>query len=512
MKEYQSRYFAESPKRKIEQTADFKELEKALVDIEKIASEFGLDPFPTEFHVVPATTIYEMAGYGIPGRYSHWTHGRDYWRMKTMYDYGLSTIYEMVINSDPAQAFLMDTNSTIENIFVMAHVMGHTDFFKNNYLFKQTSRDMVNAVAWHARRIRSFEEEYGTETVEEFLDAVLSIGEFVDFGAQERLTPDEQIRSWQEEWRQMKNEQPKKSKYKKLRAALDRVPAREFSESMPFPLHPDFDLLGFAADFAPELEDWQREVIRIVRAETMYFRPQYMTKMMNEGWASKFHGHIMEEMQNRGLIEKTTRWWELDASVVTPSKQRLNPYYLGKMMFDYIEDYYNGNLTDTEIAWCRKQKLPVFPIYSGDPNTSPGRKKIFEIRESYDDLSIIQTFFDANIAARVHMFLYDEHPAPDGTIDYVIREKGWQQIRDHLVMSKINAGLPLLSTEDGNGNSRGEWILHHHFEGQELDAEYLKRVLPLLRKHIWKRPIHIETVFMGDQVTFSCDGDKVTWK
>src|SRR5687767_10019057 len=106
-----------------------------------LAHEWGLEPFETDFHVVPSHKIYEVASYGIPNHYNHWSYGRDYFRQKTMYDHGYGKIYELVINSDPAQAFLLDTNSLLENCFVIAHVLGHSDFFANNEYFAHTNRD-----------------------------------------------------------------------------------------------------------------------------------------------------------------------------------------------------------------------------------------------------------------------------------------------------------------------------------------------------------------------------------
>jgi stage V sporulation protein R len=121
------------------------ELGKAIEQCWELARGFGLDPFPTHFEIVPATIMYEFGAYSIPGRFSHWTHGKAYYRMKTQYDYNLSKIYELVINSNPSFAFLMEANSLWQNKMVIAHVLGHTDFFKNNAYFGHTNRQMVES-------------------------------------------------------------------------------------------------------------------------------------------------------------------------------------------------------------------------------------------------------------------------------------------------------------------------------------------------------------------------------
>src|ERR671933_2845929 len=135
------------------------ELESAIPEIWAIAERLGLEPFPVHFELVPASIMYEFGAYGLPGRFSHWTHGRAYQQIKTMYDYGLSRIYELVINANPAYAFLLENNSVLQNKLVVAHVLGHSDFFKHNAHFKQTSRQMLETASVHAERLRAYEFE-----------------------------------------------------------------------------------------------------------------------------------------------------------------------------------------------------------------------------------------------------------------------------------------------------------------------------------------------------------------
>ncbi|HKZ03320.1 MAG TPA: SpoVR family protein, partial [Pyrinomonadaceae bacterium] len=159
---------------------EIKALEQSVEQIWEAASKFGLDPFPTNFEIVPASVMYEVGSYALPGRYSHWTFGKAYHRMKTMYDFGLSRIYEVVINTNPAYGFLLETNSPVQNKMVIAHVLGHVDFFKNNAYFSKTNRRMVESVSTHAQRLMGYEFKYGRKNVERFLDAVLAIEEHVD--------------------------------------------------------------------------------------------------------------------------------------------------------------------------------------------------------------------------------------------------------------------------------------------------------------------------------------------
>jgi stage V sporulation protein R len=241
----------------------------------------GLDPFPIHFEVVPASIMYEIGAYGLPGRFSHWSHGKSYHQMKTMYDYGLSKIYELIINTNPAQAFLMEANSLIQNKLVIAHVIGHSDFFKNNIYFAHTSRQMVDTVANNAERLRKYEFEFGELEVERYLDAALSIQEHIDPNLRVRRRPgpedagkkrrkSERVTAYDDLW-------SLEHRDKEIEAPKGRRPTR-LEE-------PEKDLLWFIAQYSPDLDGWQRDVVSIIRQEMIYFLPQLQTKVMNEGWA-----------------------------------------------------------------------------------------------------------------------------------------------------------------------------------------------------------------------------------
>jgi stage V sporulation protein R len=266
---------------------EVKELEEAVEQIWEIATvRFGLDPFPVRFEIVPASVMYEIGSYALPGRYSHWTFGKAYHRQKMMYDFGLSKIYEVVINSNPSYAFLLETNSITQNKMVIAHVLGHVDFFKNNVYFSKTNRRMVDEAAIHARRMSEYEFTYGRKVVEEFLDALLSIEEHVDpnlFIRKESRNANERARDEQGKRRE--------GRYDDL-FAKDEL-AENASESgkdekgklQPDHALPEKDIVYYLMKHSPILEDWQRDVMAMIHEEMAYFIPQMQTKIMNEGWA-----------------------------------------------------------------------------------------------------------------------------------------------------------------------------------------------------------------------------------
>ena len=265
------------------------ELSDAIDKIWEIARRFNLDPYPVHFELVPATIMYEFGSYGLPGRFSHWSRGKAYYRMKTEYDYGLSKIYELVVNTNPSYAFLMEQNDLLQNKVVVAHVLGHTDMFKNNVYFKHTPPNMIDKVSVNADRIRQYEYDHGTAEVERFLDAVLAIEEHID--------PNLRIKR-KDEQRGDKDDDAKKASHdspyddlwslaerERIRAAEEEAERLASSRHRRFPREPQKDLLFFLAQHAPNLADWQRDILLIVREEMIYFVPQMQTKILNEGWA-----------------------------------------------------------------------------------------------------------------------------------------------------------------------------------------------------------------------------------
>src|SRR5579859_6469223 len=276
-------------------------MERAVELIWEIARREGLDPYPTHFELVPATIMYEFGSYGLPGRFSHWSRGKAYYRMKTEYDYGLSKIYELVVNTNPSYAFLMEQNDLLQNMVVVAHVLGHTDFFKNNVFFHSTPPNMIDKVSVSADRIRKYEYDHGEDEVERFLDAVLAIEEHID--------PHVTLKPRPAEDEQPGEEHKRAGAYDDLWSLSERVQRRQREDEereralhnhRRFPAEPEKDMLKFLAEHAPNLEPWQRDILLIVREEMLYFVPQMRTKVANEGWACLVGSSLVQTDQ--GLL------------------------------------------------------------------------------------------------------------------------------------------------------------------------------------------------------------------
>ena len=458
------------------------ELENAIEEIWEIGKSSGLDPFPTNFEIVPATIMYEIGSYALPGRYSHWTFGKAYNKMKMMYDFGLSRIYEVVINSNPSYGFLLETNSPLQNKLVIAHVMGHVDFFKNNVWFSHTNRRMVDDAATHSRRINEYEFKHGRKVVERFLDAVLSIEEHVDpnFFIKKDAPP-----------RKPGEGPPKRREgaYDDLLEAhelsrpLEQADPRESDVRVP-----EKDLLYFIGKYSPSLEPWQRDVMGMIREEMLYFVPQMQTKTINEGWASFWHSRIMREMHLPDVDH--IEFAELHSSVVSPHKGQLNPYYLGYKILEDIERRWD-HPTEEEIRAGREP--------------GQGRAKLFEVREMENDVSLLRNYLTEQLVEELDLFTFQLVDNENWTIT----DKNWERVRDQLVANMTNFGFPYIEVVDGDYKRNHELYLRHRFEGTELDLRYAEKTLENCYK-LWGRPVHLETTVDDEPYVMHYDGSEHT--
>lgn len=462
---------------------DIKALERAIEEITEIARGFGLDFYPMRYEICPADIIYTFGAYGMPSRFSHWSFGKAFHKMKLQYDLNLSKIYELVINSNPCYAFLLKGNSLTQNKLIVAHVLAHCDFFKNNVRFSNTSRDMVETMAASAERIRGYEMKYGKQVVEEFLDHVLAI--------QEHINPSliDASRGYKKKTK-VEKKKKKETPYDDLwrldqsEEEVEIVPKRKKR----FPEEPEKDLLLFIMENSRILEDWHQDILTILRQEMLYFWPQLETKIMNEGWASYWHIRIMRELD---LDEaETIEYAKLNANVLLPSATSINPYYLGLKIFEDIERRFNHPTKQEQ------EELGRIP--------GKGREKIFEVRELESDQSFLRNYLTKELVEELDLYVFQRQGN-----EWKVTDKNWEHVRDQLVQSRVNGGYPVIVVQDGDYLQNGELYLVHRYEGVELDIKYLEKTLPHVYA-LWGRIVHLETVIDNRPVVFSYNGKKCT--
>ncbi|HEY5571541.1 MAG TPA: SpoVR family protein [Anaerolineales bacterium] len=480
-------------------------LQNLQATLEEYARDFGLDFFETRFQMLDYDMLNQAAAYdGFPARYPHWRFGMEYERLSKSYSYGLHRIYEMVINTDPCYAYLLASNQLVDQKLVMLHVFGHSDFFKNNMWFAHTNRKMLDEMANHATRVRRHSDRYGIDQVEDFIDACLSLDNLIDIhaaGIRRRPINDDEGTG--------------------ERRAIHKIPAKDYMDAFinprefiehqqrqleeqeerrrKFPLEPERDVLLFLLEHAP-LENWQHDVLDIIREEAYYFSPQRQTKIMNEGWASYVHSKLMTEraLEPNELID----YAEHHSGTVATHPGRINPYKIGLELFRDIEDRWNRGAFGPNYERCDDLEIRL----EWDKKLGLGKDKIFEVRKVYNDIGFIDEFLTEDFARRHKLFTFDYN---DVTDQYEISGRRFAEVKRRLLFQLTNFGQPIIEVIDGNYGNRGELYLVHRYEGVDLDIPYAQGTLRGLYT-LWGRPVHIETVVDNEVnmlFSYGPDGD-----
>lgn len=402
-----------------------KELERWDDEICKIAKEeYNLDWFPIEYEILNYhEMIGAMAYTGLPTHYRHWSFGKSFERTITRYNLGMEGLpYEMIINADPSIAYLMLENPMSTHLLTMAHCVGHSDFFKNNRMFRHT--DPANIIANFksaAKRVQSYIEDpsIGIEKVERMLDACHSIQYQVPrTPGITRMTEDE----------------AKKIIIKKAKGKID------LSSGL---VNKDYNLLKFIRKNARNMEDWQQDLIEMVEKRSSYFIPQAQTKIMNEGWAVTIHEKIMKDL---ALPDKYhLAFLKTHNQVVRPIVGRVNPYHLGYMIFKKIEEKH-------------------------------GFEESLLVRETHDDSSFIRKYLDEELCRELNLFSYSyNNRQKNYAINDISDKEGWKTVRSALISNVGLGGVPIVYVKDHDKKTNTLYIKHEH-DGRDLDIPYANKV------------------------------------
>jgi stage V sporulation protein R len=441
---------------------------------EALAREQGLDWFPVEFDLVPPQFMMEVAVYGLPVRLPHWSFGVRYIHQFIQHRMGYSKIYEVVFPGNPGRAYLAATNSLIENTLVIAHVLGHADFSKNNVLFRrvqdQEGYHIVEQAAAHARSIEGFIEEHGTERVEQVLDAALALEQHIDWDQDVHRPrypehvepePEHQVDAFHARYDLLPGEEPPR------RAAPP--PGRR----APIPPYPERDLLWFVANYAPDMEDWERDIFLIVRQEAFYFYPVFACQIMNEGWASHWHAKLLAEadfLPEQFYVDAM----KTHSDVVRPYAGEnqvalsINPYHLGFVMWHKIIEEH-------------------------------GMEAARGIMAEEDDFGFLRNYLTEDLARDLDLFQYTERR--NGEVRAV--ESDIDGLREAILAPKYNFAAPRVAATEERHD--GTLVLRHDYrvDGAGLDLERARRVLDYAHR-VWRRPVRL--------ITADSDGDETVIK
>ena len=414
----------------------------------QLAESQGLDWFPIFYETCDYyAMIGNMSYHGMPTHYNHWSYGKAFERTHQMYDLGVEGLpYELIINANPSVAYLMIQNPMHLQILIMAHCVGHSDFFKNNRMFSKTRPETVIARFRNAkRRIQSYIEDpsIGIEAVEEFLDAAHAVSYQTHKFPGIRLTHQELRDKYTEK---IKNDTI--GTYKNF--DIDKVP-----------LEPEYDILNFILNHARNLVDWQMDILEIVNNEAGYFMPQIRTKIMNEGWASFWHYRLMHELN---LPQKYhIPFLKSHNQVIRPHLGSINPYHLGFYLFSAIEERF-------------------------------GLDRCFLAREVCHDESFIREYLTEEDCRELNLFSFATRNKNGKEAEYIeeISDKdGWKIIKNDLISNVGGNTVPIIYVD--NIDRDNILTLSHEHDGRDLELDYADAVVEHV-SILWGDVVKLNTV------------------
>ncbi len=426
-----TRYLSESPE------WTFELIERYEQEIGRVAADFGLDTWPNQIEVISAEQMMDAySSIGMPVSYHHWSFGKQFLSVEQRYRRGhMGLAYEIVINSNPCIAYLMEENSMMMQALVIAHAsFGHNSFFKGNYLFRTwTSADAIIDYLLFARNyIAECERRHGEEQVELFLDSCHAL---MNYGVDRYKRP-APLSAREEAQRQQEREAYLQMQINDLwRTIPKRETAASAGAAARFPAEPQENLLYFIEKNAPLLKPWQRELVRIVRKMAQYFYPQRQTQVMNEGWATFWHYTIINRLYEEGLVNDSfmLEFLQTHTNVIYQPPYNseyysgVNPYALGFSMMRDIRRICEDP-TDEDRRW--------FPDIAG----SDWRRTLDFAMRNFKDESFIAQYLSPRLMREMKLFsVLDDDRRRKLEVTAIHDDAGYRQVRTALA-EQYNTG------------------------------------------------------------------------
>jgi stage V sporulation protein R len=456
--------------------------------IREIAADMGLSCLPQEFDVVPANKMLEIMAYRLPVNFSHWSFGRDYEIERTRFEHGYGAPYEVVFNSDPCRAYLMDTNPLPIQVLVIAHVYGHNDFMKNNLHFERSRRDMITSASEATARLRGYERDYGADAVERLIDAGLTVEWNIDPDEESHRESEEDARERLYGWAKQAPTGGQFDDLLRPKREIDSEQKRELRKKTP--PEPTVDLLGYVTEHSPRpLQEWEKDVLNVIRNQSTYFMPYRRTKIMNEGWATYWHQRIMQRLfEEKFLTAEDHGFYNLyNARVKAHNPRSINPYLLGSAIFENIEARWNAGRFGKDFEEVSNAQARA----AWDTHAMQGRKKILDVRRTHMDWFFVDEFLSSEVVGSLDLYVHYEKDRGN-YYESVVEVVDWQTVKRYLVQSLMNWGVPRVLVVDGNYKGSSQLYLRHVYEGLPLDDEYCRKTLDEIF-FLWGRPVYLET-------------------
>lgn len=476
----------------------FDQIEEAYNILENLAKEkYRLNFYPNQIEIISSEQMLDAySSVGMPIFYSHWTFGRRFVLNSEMYRKGHQGLaYEIVINSNPCIAYLMEENTMVMQALVIAHAsFGHNHFFKNNYLFKQwTDADgIIDYLVFAKKYITKCEERYGIDEVEATLDAAQSL---MNYGIDKYKRPS-RISAAEEEKLRASREAYIQSQLDDIwrTIPITKPGVEQAPEEQIFPKEPQENILYFIEKNAPNLVEWKRELIRIVRKVSQYFYPQGRTQLMNEGFATFTHYHLIHDLYEMKVLDDGAmlEFYKDHTNVITQPDyddrrfNGINPYALGFAMYMDIKRV-AMNPTKEDINWFGNQQW----VGSGDWIST-----VAWAAENFKDESFILQFLSPKVIRDFKMFaLHDDEKDPKIEVSGIHNEQGYKTIRAAL-SHQYNFGYLIPDIQVDRVDRWGDRSLtmrHYMVNGRPLEPAAATKVMKNIA-YLWGYNVKLESV------------------
>ena len=458
-------------------------LEKTDQAMSALADKYNIDTYPNQIEIITSDQMLSAySSVGMPIQYEHWSHGKQLVRESKAYKRGaMGLAFEIVINSDPCIAYLMEENSMTMQALVIAHACyGHNSFFKGNYLFQQwtDASSIVDYLLFARNYIRECEEKYGHAEVEELLDSCHAL---MTHGV-DRYRKPKKLSLEKEKERQEARESYREQMVNDIWKTLPPSATKKQKKKKRFPTEPTENLLHFIEKNAPLLKPWQREVVRIVRKIAQYFYPQKQTQVMNEGWATFWHHHFMNELVDEKMITEGA-WLEFTNShtnvIAQPDWQSkqfkgINVYTLGFNMYRDMKRICE-NPTAEDKKW--------FPDIAG----SNWVETLDFAMRNFKDESFLMQFLSPKVIRDLKLFSVGENPTNmyNYRVNNIHDDDGYRQVRQHLSdQYNLSRRDPDIQIYRVNVNSDRTLYLRHHMHNNIPLGKDTQEVLKHLHR-LW---------------------------
>ncbi|MGD8231262.1 SpoVR family protein [Vibrio sp. TRT 1302] len=456
-------------------------LEQYHVEIKRVADHYKLDAYPNQIEVITSEQMMDAySSIGMPINYNHWSFGKKFIQTEQSYKHGqMGLAYEIVINSNPCIAYLMEENTVTMQALVMAHACyGHNSFFKGNYLF-QTWTDassIIDYLLFAKNYIAECEQKYGVKEVEALLDSCHAL---MNFGVDRYKRP-EKISIAEEKSRQEEREAYLQSQVNDLWRTVPKSKVEPDNEKVRFPSEPQENILYFIEKHAPLLESWQREIVRIVRKISQYFYPQKQTQVMNEGWATFWHYTILNHLYDEGLVTDRfiLEFLHSHTGVVaqppynSPYFSGINPYALGFAMFRDIRRICEEP-TDEDREW--------FPDLAG----TDWLEAVHFAMKNFKDESFISQYLSPKLMRDFKLFaIVDDDRKNYIEVSAIHNDSGYQAIREKLAaqynLSNLEPNIQVFNVDvRGDRSLTLQYVPHDRIPLDDSYEEVLKHLYRL---------------------------------